>query len=104
MTNAKQYFEQLSLAYVSQMNISRRQIAGDSDFVLIDVRNPSQDVADIQEIIPGAIHIPEKVLLSEVVKLGLSKDKQIIVYCWDNMCSLGYTAATKLFNAEYTNV
>lgn len=42
--------------------------------------------------------------MNEILKLGLSKDKQIIVYCWDNMCSLGYTSASKLLNAEYSNV
>jgi len=48
MNDAKKYFEQLSLAYVSQMQIARRQAAGDVDFVLIDVRNPSPDVTKIQ--------------------------------------------------------
>ena len=103
MNEVLNYFNTMEKVYISQMQLHR--LKKDRNNILkVDVRNYSSDVIKIDEKIVGAIHIPESILLEEVEKLDIAKNTQIVVYCWDNTCSLGYISASKLLNNGYKNV
>jgi rhodanese-related sulfurtransferase len=67
------------------------------NFVLVDVRNAPPHIKKVK--IQGAVEIP---LCELEVRLSeLSKEKIIVVYCWDVWCNMAAQAALLLIEKGY---
>ncbi len=81
-------FSMKAAAYVSPMTIKEWQSEERSDFILVDVRKrhprPAKKIA-------SALWLPQPEVASRCGEL--SKDKLIVLYCWDTWCSLATSAA-----------
>jgi rhodanese-related sulfurtransferase len=90
------FFEAKAAAYVSPMTIMDWRQARTSDFLLVDVRKrqprPKKKIA-------GSIWFPEPEISKRLAEL--SKDKLIVLYCWDTWCSLATSAAVLLLKNGY---
>lgn len=65
--------------------------------VLVDVRNAPPHI--LKEKIKGAILIPQKDIEKSLDML--SKDKTIILYCWETWCNLAAKSAITLLENGY---
>lgn len=92
----KEYFAVKNNAYASPKGVYNTLMVSPDSIILIDVRNP---VAEIPSRITGSVWIPEQDIKDRMTEL--SKDKLIVLYCWDTWCSLATSAAIPLLDAGY---
>ena len=84
----KRYFAAKLAAELGPHNVKRLIDAGSRDFVILDVRT-AQGFRDGH--IPGAVNIPFEELPARLQ--ALSKQQEILCYCWDVTCTLSTKAA-----------
>ncbi|AGK96450.1 rhodanese-like domain-containing protein [Clostridium pasteurianum] len=97
MTNLE-YLENILEITISPMDFIAASKAQPDGFIVVDVRNAPQHLKKVK--IAGAVEIPEKDIKN---RLGdLSKDKVIVVYCWDIWCNLAKKASVELVKNGYT--
>jgi len=93
------YFAAKLAAELGPHNVKRLLDAGARDIVLLDVRT-AQGYREGH--LPGAVNIPFEELAARLKEL--SKDKEIISYCWNVTCILctkaAYVLASKGFRAR----
>lgn len=90
------FFRAKHEAFASPMTVKEWMDEGRTDFLIVDVRNPSPIITTR---IPGAKWLPEK---ETAAKMGeLPKDKLLVLYCWDTWCSLATSAAVVLIDHGY---
>lgn len=70
------------------------------DICVVDVRNPGKRI--ITERIRGSIHVPQSQIDERLSELD--KKKTIILYAWDDYCSLGYRSAITLLSNGFNDV
>ncbi|WP_085586691.1 MULTISPECIES: rhodanese-like domain-containing protein [unclassified Pseudomonas] len=73
------------------------QEAGETDFVLVDVRGP---LAFERGHVPGAVNLPGRLLTAESLA-GYPKDTLFVVYCAGPHCNGANKAAVKLAALGY---
>lgn len=93
-TQAKRYFEDKIKFTTGPVELDRMRNQK-QDIVIVDVRE-AEDYE--QGHIPGAINLPHDRWNNPV---GLSEDKQVILYCYSHVCHLAATAAVQLAGAGY---
>jgi len=95
----KKYFELKLAAELGPHNVKRLLDAGAADLTILDVRSAE---GYREGHIPGAVHIPFEALPSRLTEL--SKQNEIIAYCWDTTCTLctkaAYVLASNGFRAR----
>ena len=84
----KKYFELKLAAELGPHNVKRLLDAGAADLTILDVRSAE---GYREGHLPGAINIPFEALASRLKEL--SKQHEIIAYCWDTTCTLSTKAA-----------
>lgn len=92
----RRYFEAKLAAELGPHNVKRLIDSGAKNFVILDVRSAD---GYREGHVPGAINIPFEELPARVREL--SKDKEIIAYCWDVTCLLCTKAAYVLAKRGY---
>ena len=92
----KKYFGDKLAAELGLHNVKRLIDAGDTSFVVVDVRSADGYRGGH---IPGAINIPFETLPSRMK--SLPKTKEIISYCWDVTCILSTKASYILASQGY---
>ena len=90
------YFEAKLAAELGPHNVKRLLDAGGRDVVLLDVRSPE---GYRKGHLPGAVNIPFEELPGRLAEL--SKQKDLIVYCWNVTCILCTKAAYVLASKGY---
>jgi rhodanese-related sulfurtransferase len=90
------FFKAKAAAYTSPMAVKAMIGSGKTDFVLVDVRIPGPQLT---WRIPSAVAIPAPAMQQRFSEL--SKEKLIVLYCWDTWCSLATTAALVLLSHGY---
>lgn len=91
------YSKKIATITFSPAELKHLLDSGESDFVLIDVRDPNEfDEGHI----PGAVNIPVDVFASRSGQLD--KEKKIIVYC--NSGGRSYMAYRKLMKLSYKDI
>lgn len=95
--NTISYFESRIEATLSPMDYVMASKKNPQDYVLIDVRNAPAHIKKVK--IKGAMEIPLNELTSQLSEL--SKDKMIVVYCWDVWCNMAAQAAVILLKNGY---
>jgi rhodanese-related sulfurtransferase len=93
---AASYFKAKAAANVSAMMIQGWICEGRSDFVLVDVRIPTEQLT---WRIPGSIAIPANQIAVRIKELPC--DSLIVLYCWDTWCGLATSAAVHLVDRGY---
>lgn len=93
--NAIEFFEAKLKCTVSPMDYLNE--TKQEPIVLIDVRNAPAHIK--KDKIKGAIEIAQVDLSNSLSQL--SKERKIVVYCWDTFCNLGAKAAIELLNHGY---
>jgi len=95
----KRYFEAKLSAELGPHNVKRLLDAGAKDIVILDVRTRDGYRAGH---IPGVVNIPFEELPARL--RDLTKQNDIITYCWDTACILctkaAYVLASKGFRAK----
>ncbi len=93
---AKDFFNDYITYSISPMELLYMLDNEEKDFQVVDLRN----LEDFEiSHIPTAIHISEEHLLDNLDKL--SKNKTIIVYCYNQFCQLSAKKAVELVNEGY---
>ncbi|WED29429.1 hypothetical protein L3V77_18565 [Vibrio sp. DW001] len=95
--NAIEFFESKIKCTVSPMDYLNELNRDKDTVVLVDVRNAPAHIK--KDKIKGAIEIAQSDLADNLDKI--SKDKRVVVYCWDTFCNLGAKAAITLLNNGY---
>ena len=91
------YFKAKVEATISPMDFTQATKAEPDRFIVVDVRNAPPHV--MKQKIAGAKHIP---LMQLSERLGeLTKDKTIVVYCWETWCNMAAKAAVVLLENGY---
>jgi len=93
MTNLD-YFKQKEEATISPMGLNKLMQQSPQDVQVVDVR-----VGPVTTKIRGALTIPLDQLHERMSEL--SKDKLIVVYCWETWCSLATKAAIQLLDSGF---
>lgn len=91
------YFKSKHDAYVSPMDVKRKQDTESAQIQLVDVRVGPPD--RLSERIPGSIHIPQTEIRERIDEI--QNDAEIILYCWASWCSLATKAAIPLLERGF---
>jgi len=95
--NKLKYFKAKVEATVSPMDYLKIKEEKGEDILLVDVRNAPKHIK--KEKIKGSIEIQQIDLINNLDQL--SKDKIIVVYCWETWCNLAAKACVTLLENGY---
>ncbi|MEH6891981.1 rhodanese-like domain-containing protein [Bacillus sp. JJ864] len=93
-----EYFKGRIASTFSPMDFLQAKKLNPDAYILVDVRNGTPELK--KEMITGALQIPQSELENRLSEL--SKEKTIILYCWDVWCNTSAKSALFLF-AEISN-
>jgi rhodanese-related sulfurtransferase len=94
---ALDYFQARLDNTLSPMDYMEASKRNPDKYVVVDVRNAPPQIKKVK--IAGAIDIPLNELENQFSKL--SKDKTIVLYCWESWCNMAARAAVILLSNGY---